>query len=62
MKDLIDFNSFRMKALEEKIKQLEIYVHTLETYCFELADKDCPIEYKKIIINEIYNLRKNGNS
>jgi len=57
MEDLLDYNRFRMEAMQSKICELESMLNTLETYCFELADENCPKEYKTIIKQEIYNLK-----
>ena len=57
MTDLLDYNRFRMEAMQTKICELESTLSTLETYCFELADENCPREYKTIIKKELYNLK-----
>jgi hypothetical protein len=57
MKDLLDYNRFRLEAMQERICKLENYLQTLETYCFELADENCPADYKRIIKQEIYNIK-----
>jgi hypothetical protein len=57
MKDLLDYNRFRIETMQSKICELESLLSTLETYCFELADDDCPSEYKTIIKKELYNLK-----
>ena len=57
MKDLLDYNRFRIETMQSKICELESTLSTLETYCFELADENCPIEYKTIIKKELYNLK-----
>jgi hypothetical protein len=59
MKDLLDYNRFRIETLQSRVCELESLLNTLETYCFELADNDCPLEYKTIIKKELYNLKKN---
>ena len=59
MKDLLDYNRFRIETLQSRVCELENLLNTLETYCFELADNDCPLEYKTIIKKELYNLKKN---
>jgi len=59
MKDLLDYNRFRMEALHAQICKLEHHISTLETYVFELADLDCPDEYKTIVKKELYNLKNN---
>ena len=58
MKDLLDYNRFRMEALQAQICKLEHHISVLETYVFELADVECPEAYKTIIKQELYN-RKN---
>lgn len=59
MEDLLDYNRFRMDAMQQRICILEHQLQTLETYCFELADESCPAEYKTIVKKEIYNLKTN---
>ena len=59
MKDLLDYNRFRMEAMQEQICKLEHHISVLETYVFELADLDCPDEYKTIDKKEIYNSKTN---
>jgi hypothetical protein len=59
MKDLLDYNRFRMEALHAQICKLEHHISTLETYVFELADLDCPDEYKTIVKQELYNSKNN---
>jgi hypothetical protein len=34
----------------------------LETYCFELAADDCPTNYKRIIKQQIYQLKQEQNA
>ena len=34
----------------------------LETYCFELADSECPADYKTIIKQQIYQLKQENNA
>ena len=53
MKDLIDFKNARIEALQNKLFQQEQRIANLETYIFELTDKDCPEYYKRIIKNEL---------
>lgn len=59
MKDLLDYNRFRMEALQAQICKLESHIQVLETYIFELADLECPDEYKTIVKKEIYNSKNN---
>ena len=53
MKDLLDFKNAQITALQKKVFELETKVSTYETYIFELTDKDCPIQYKDIVKNEL---------
>lgn len=58
MKDLLDYNRFRMESMQSRICELETLVSTLETYCFELADAKCTLEYKTLIKSELYKLKQ----
>jgi hypothetical protein len=58
MKDLLDYNRFRMESMQSKICELETLVSTLETYCFELADSECTLDYKTLIKSELYKLKQ----
>lgn len=53
MKDLVDFKNYQIEALQKKLFEQEKRIATLETYIFELADVDCPNEYKKIVTTEL---------
>ena len=53
MKDLVDFKNYQIEALQNKVFEQDRQISTLETYIFELIDKDCPEEYKGIIKNEL---------
>ena len=57
MKDLLDYYRFRTETMQSRICELETLANTLETYCFELADENCPLEYKTIVKQELYNLK-----
>ena len=59
MKDLLDFNRFRIEHMQSKICELESKLTKLQNYCFEALDEECPQEYKTIIKQEIYELTKN---
>jgi len=53
MKDLVDFKNYQIEALQSKVFEQERKLSILETYIFELIDKDCPEEYKVIVKNEL---------
>jgi len=53
MKDLVDFKNYQIEALQSKVFEQERKLSILETYIFELIDKDCPEEYKSIVKNEL---------
>ena len=58
MKDLLDFQNFKIQALQDKVCELNHIVNSLQIHCFELCDKDCPEGYKLIVKKEIYTLNK----
>lgn len=62
MKDLIDYQRFRIEALESTVCRLNSILTQLEMYCFELADKECPDDYKTIIKQQIYQLKQETNA
>ena len=53
MKDLVDFKNYQIEALQNKVSEQDRQISTLETYIFELVDKDCPEEYKGIVKNQL---------
>jgi hypothetical protein len=59
MKDLIDFNRFQIEALQAEICKLKHENNTLATYCFEALEDNVPVEYKRIIKQQIYELKQN---
>ena len=58
MQDLLDYNRFRIDTLQRRVCELETLVNILETYCFELADAECTLEYKTLIKSELYKLKQ----
>ena len=48
MNELVEFQRLRIIALQKRLTEYEQYI-------FELTDKDCPDEYKKIVKQEIIN-------
>jgi hypothetical protein len=61
MKDLIDYQRFQIEALQKTVCKMNTMLSQLETYCFELADDNCPNDYKRIIKQQIYKLKLENN-
>jgi len=59
MKDLLDFNRYRIEVMQNKICELENKLSKLQNFCFEALDEECSEEYKTIIKKEIYELTSN---
>jgi len=55
MNDLISYLNARIYALEEANFLLRERESELTTYIYELIDKDCPEDYKRVIKNEVFN-------
>jgi hypothetical protein len=54
MKDLISFKNAQIEALQNVVADNDKYIMQLETFIFELTDKDSPEEYKRVIRNEVF--------
>ena len=52
--DLLSYKEARIEALLNEINRLELENEKLTTYVFELCDKDCPTEYKKIVKVDVF--------
>ena len=52
--DLLSYKTARIEALLNEINRLELENEKLTTYVFELCDKDCPVEYKKIVKVDVF--------
>lgn len=52
--DLLSYKTARIEALLKEINRLELENEKLTTYVFELCDKDCPDEYKKIVKLDVF--------
>ena len=58
MKDLIDYQRFQVEALQRKVCDLESKLNEVKTYVFELCEDDCPLDYKTIIKQQLYEISK----
>lgn len=58
IKDLIQFKTHQIEALQKKLYELESRITLLESYLFEVTDKDCPQDYRQIIRNEVFKTDK----
>tara|TARA_R110000787_G_scaffold5285_1_gene19423 strand:- start:438 stop:608 length:171 start_codon:yes stop_codon:yes gene_type:complete len=54
MYDLLNYKEQRIVALTEENKNLNLEVEKLTTYLFEVLDRDCPQEYKSVVIKDIF--------
>lgn len=59
MKDLISFKNAQIEALRNELIGCQEYIMQLETYIFELTDKNSPEEYKTVIRNEVFKIEDN---
>lgn len=59
MKDLLEFKDIRIEALEKELNKSNKRISELETFIFELCDKDCPEAYKQVVKSELYEKRNN---
>ena len=58
MKDLVDFKNYQIKALQDKVSELEKLNTTLHTWVFELTQDNCPKEYAKVLRTELTKINK----
>ena len=56
MYDLLSYKEQRIEALQNEVAKLRINEERLTTYIFEMLDKDCPEDYKRIIKKELFEL------
>lgn len=54
MYDLMSYLQARVEALLNEINKKDKRIQELETYIFELCDKDCPAEYKHVVKTEVF--------
>lgn len=51
----MSFKEARIEALLRELNKKNQRIQQLETYIFELCDKDCPNEYKHVVQQEVFN-------
>tara|TARA_R110002049_G_scaffold182414_3_gene350184 strand:+ start:1043 stop:1210 length:168 start_codon:yes stop_codon:yes gene_type:complete len=54
MHDLLSYKEARIVALLNKIKEQDEERERLTTFIYELCDKDCPIDYKNVVKQEVF--------
>lgn len=54
MYDLLSYLQARVEALLNEMNKKDKRIQELETYIFELCDKDCPAEYKHVVKTEVF--------
>lgn len=57
MYNLMSFKEARIDALLRELAKKNQRIQQLETYIFELCDKDCPNEYKHVVQQEVFNAK-----
>ena len=54
MYDLLTFKEMRIEAMSDALAEKDKRISELETYIFELCDKNCPNDYKMVIKNQVF--------
>jgi len=54
MYNLMSFKEARIEALLNELNKKNRRIQQLETYIFELCDKECPDAYKHVIQQEVF--------
>ena len=52
--DLLSYKEARIEALLQRNKELELENERLTTYIFDLCDKDCPEDYKRVVKGDVF--------
>jgi len=50
----MSFKEARIEALLKKNEQLEQRIQQLETFIFEVCDPECPEDYRRVVISEVF--------
>jgi len=57
MHNLMSFKEARIEALLNELNRKNQQIQQLETYIFELCDKDCPDEYRHVVQQEVFSTK-----
>ena len=52
--NLLSYKEARIAALLNEVNRLKLENEKLTTFIFELCDKDCPDEYKKVVQSDVF--------
>ena len=52
--DLLSYKEARIEALLNRIEELELKNEKITKYVFELCDKDCPEDYKRVVKGDVF--------
>jgi hypothetical protein len=52
--NLLSYKEARIAALLDEVNRLKLENEKLTTFIFELCDKDCPDEYKKVVQSDVF--------
>ena len=56
MANLVSFLTMRVKALEDAIYEEREQNVELTTFIYELCQEDCPEDYKRVVMNAVFEL------
>ena len=51
--NLLSYKEARITALLDEVNRLKLENEKLTTFIFELCDKDCPDEYKRVVQSDV---------
>jgi hypothetical protein len=57
MHNLMSFKEARIEALLNELNKKNQQIQQLETYVFELCDKDCPDEYRYVVQQQVFSTK-----
>jgi hypothetical protein len=51
--NLLSYKEARIEALLDEVNRLKLENEKLTTFIFELCDKDCPDDYRRIVQSDV---------